>query len=144
MEELLFLQPGKKKLEHWAEQQSSSPSRSTPVTTEQSQHQSQLSCFNLLDRSCEDRLPDRPDSVIQPEFVSQWTQRKRRSSDSSPPSPHTDFFLSFSVMHPQSHCPILSLIALFITTNTHTHAHRWQKITLDVQSPMGGSRNMFV
>ncbi|KAK2901752.1 hypothetical protein Q8A73_011498 [Channa argus] len=27
---------------------------STPSTTEQSQHQSKLSCFNLLNRSCED------------------------------------------------------------------------------------------
>lgn len=43
-----------KKLEYRAEQQSSSPPRSTPITTEQSQHQSQLSCFNLLDWSCKD------------------------------------------------------------------------------------------
>lgn len=37
-------------------------------------------------------------------------------------SPRADFFLSFSVMHPQSHCPILSLISLFITL-WHTHIH---------------------
>lgn len=36
-----------KKLEHRAEQHSSSPSCSTPL-------QSRLSCFNLLDRSSED------------------------------------------------------------------------------------------
>ncbi|KAK2838005.1 hypothetical protein Q5P01_015217 [Channa striata] len=45
-----------KKLEHWAEQQSCSPVllHSSHRRAEPSQHQSKLSCFNLLARSCED------------------------------------------------------------------------------------------
>lgn len=65
----------------------------------------------------------------------------------STPLTQTSFSFCVCVMHPQSQCPILSLICLFITLcqrHTHTHAHHWQNIMLDLWSPMGRNRNMFV
>lgn len=68
-----------KKLKYWAEQQSSCPSCS-PVTKEKSWHQSQLSCFNLLDRSCKDPVCLLGLTVSSNlNLCTQWTERKHAS-----------------------------------------------------------------
>ncbi len=102
------------KLKYWAEQQSSSLSHSTPVTTEYSQHQSQLSSFNLLDRSCEDSVC--PIGLTVSSNLNSCPSGQRLlsvlpslASSSISLSP---FVFNLPVYHSLSH------------THTHTHTHK--------------------
>lgn len=96
-----------------------------------------MSCFNLLDRSA---WP----AQCHITWIFIPASKYKTCFQISPLPPGTEIFHSFPVMNPQSHCPILCLISLFIILCRTHSAHHWQKITLDLQSPMGGSRNMFV
>lgn len=125
MKELLFVQPQKRS---WSTGQNNNPAVRHALQSPQKRASIKASCPALIFWTGLARIPSaRSAWQCHPTWICAPVGRKETCElwlDTFLLFPHIDLFLTSSVMHPQSPCPILSLISLFITLcHTHTHIH---------------------